>query len=885
MSPSVNVPVNTKKRDADIENKLHLYGIWNAFSNGKLPSNNQIDVALNSFVNHKKLKTPNEKLSSEGKVILEDFRHVVEEAKRLLLVKNGDQALQEFIWNATQLNQKGGLQTGVPGAPVDKDTASRDAQQGLEGLKTLGQLIITNGQFRKLLNDATTLLREIAGDAATKSASKVNPPEDQLRRIDDPAPDHTWHDAPDFSRGNIKSQFQNKTGVDSNQARDHARDVAGNATQFADPYGSRDPNDTANRAAENQRNGTSNGVDLQQGLRTGVNDLSQRAHENIPEEHKDRAREYRERTNHYLRSKMPQERCDRVIWRLKKMIVEIQSHQDYSQAIDTLLRLAETYGGHGKALAGQGTGTVKGAHQTTHLKTAEHQLKVLIERFANNTSTDDFFEALNDIYRDADQDPELKNWFRSLDSFIRKCLQKEGYVLEDDSEREYNQLYDHGRFLLRDRYRDHTDRLVNEVKFIGDQFSADPSNQHFADALQKLFFDLGNDESGNVAFKKHLVKDISEVILPDIFESIRYVPIPRIEYNDPAFDAVVENLVVESDNLMPNVFEIGNDSYFRFGRKAVGNKKKQQIMVSASGIQCDLRDVSYYVKRKQGFPAITDIGVVDIFLGGDGLSFKLELATPEKKDRAHFFKVNKIKVDVKHMNIKLKQSKHKMLFGIFKPLLMKVVKPVIVKAFEKQIRDTFSKLDAFAYRVYQEEQKIETDFQNNPDPENAANIYNRYYNAIQTELLNRKRRLEDKVVDKKVNVAVTKQDSHFKDISLPGGISTRATEYKEKATKGDSWESEVFGIGKAAPTSDLPKPVPVTRKSPYANRRSVRGREHGSTSRDSGYQHNQHDEENKPYGYTDQTKTTGNSNGFATNKPEQQPQSQSPGRFVPSVGY
>ena len=48
MSSKVNRPVDPQVRDRDIENKLRLYGIYNAFANGKLPSNKQIDVALNS---------------------------------------------------------------------------------------------------------------------------------------------------------------------------------------------------------------------------------------------------------------------------------------------------------------------------------------------------------------------------------------------------------------------------------------------------------------------------------------------------------------------------------------------------------------------------------------------------------------------------------------------------------------------------------------------------------------------------------------------------------------------------------------------------------------------------------------------------------------------
>lgn len=84
-------------------------------------------------------------------------------------------------------------------------------------------------------------------------------------------------------------------------------------------------------------------------------------------------------------------------------------------------------------------------------------------------------------------------------------------------------------------------------------------------------------------------------------------------------------------------------------------------------------------------------------------------------------------------------------------------------------------------------------------------------------------------------------------MQLPGGISTKATEYQEKARKGDNWENEVFSIGSAKPTSNIPKAAEVTRRSPHAHRRVVKdpsahstgvGAHAGplSSSRDSGYE-------------------------------------------------
>lgn len=456
-----------------------------------------------------------------------------------------------------------------------------------------------------------------------------------------------------------------------------------------------------------------------------------------------------------------------------------------------------------------------GLLKTQHVEAALTNFKTLLERFANSTSLDDLFDSINQIYKDADRDPDLKNWFKNLDTYIRRCLKEQGFIMQPIANEEWNRLYDQGRFLLRERYRTHTDRIIDEFKFIGQQFDADPQNKAFGNALNKLFLDLGQDETGAASFKPHLLKDLSEVIVPAFFENVRYVPIPRIEYTDPEMDAIVENLVIEGDNLAPNVLEFASDNHWRWGRKKITNKNKNKVMISVSGVQMDLRDVSYYVNRKKGFPSLKDKGVADIFLGGDGLSFKIAAETADKADGQHFFKVSKVDVDVKNFSIKLKKSNHKLLFGLVKPLLIKVIRPVLQKVLEKQIKDSFIKADAFLYDIHEEAERAKAELKKNPDPENAQNLYQRYAAATQKKLMEmnqKKEKAKEAVADKKVNVAVTQHDSIFKDVTLTGGISSKATEFKDLAKQGEKWESPVFSIGSAKETSNLPKISAVTRK-------------------------------------------------------------------------
>lgn len=179
-----------------------------------------------------------------------------------------------------------------------------------------------------LVNDAVVLVRDIAGDAAMKAADKVNPTDEQLAQIDKPADDNTWHDVPDMSAGNIKQQIKSQYNQKTPLTQGDVRDAAGNATQAAHPEGSRDPADAAQLAAQDQQQGTASGLDAQSGLQNGAATLKQRASENIDEDTKQKGREQRDRAKNYLSKKMPEERREQVIWRLKKLVVECQGHPD-----------------------------------------------------------------------------------------------------------------------------------------------------------------------------------------------------------------------------------------------------------------------------------------------------------------------------------------------------------------------------------------------------------------------------------------------------------------------------------------------------------------------------------------------------------------------------
>jgi len=144
------------------------------------------------------------------------------------------------------------------------------------------------------------------------------------------------------------------------------------------------------------------------------------------------------------------------------------------------------------------------------------------------------------------------------------------------------------------------------------------------------------------------------------------------------------------------------------------------------------------------------------------------------------------------------------------------LRPALTKILEAAIKQQANELDGIIYEINKEANRAQRDAVQNPDPENIKNIYRRHWDAANARWMDakaKKAKLDKKLEDSKFNMAMTQQDSIFPNIALPSGISTKATEYKELAQKGDRWESPVFSIGSAKESTSIPPPPKITKRS------------------------------------------------------------------------
>ncbi|KAL4783108.1 hypothetical protein BJX76DRAFT_269771 [Aspergillus varians] len=175
-------------RQRRLHQKIHTYQMLRALSEGYMPSTEQAITNLRSILSYDILCPRNPDIGSLGHQLIRDCRLWIQLLIDLLQSKNGDDQLQEFVWHlsrgrvvvhANELAQRAS-HTG----------AKADTKAAYDSLRTVGNLLLTNSDFRLFVEDLTTVGREIFSDTAfslsresRKAGKKLKPTQEEQNAL------------------------------------------------------------------------------------------------------------------------------------------------------------------------------------------------------------------------------------------------------------------------------------------------------------------------------------------------------------------------------------------------------------------------------------------------------------------------------------------------------------------------------------------------------------------------------------------------------------------------------------------------------------------------------------------------------------------------------
>ncbi|TXT08906.1 hypothetical protein VHUM_03034 [Vanrija humicola] len=558
---------------------------------------------------------------------------------------------------------------------------------------------------------------------------------------------------------------------------DGARQAEGQARSAA--------NDAQYRA---QRDGAGNAAD---DARQGLKERFQQA---VPKEQRDKAsRQYDQFASdakELIDDEFPEERRQQFVYRLKKVLYEVQQHQDYNDAMSWLLEAAHKYEGRAERDIQSEVSHTQGARR--ELNSVFDKFAVVLERFANGKSLKPTRDALDRLYTDAKNDPELKQFWRDVDTYVNNVLLEPGYVMEDEAEQQGKQLEKRARsFFETGKYRDSWNALWNNFVDFTKGFHEDQLNRQFADDWKRLTKDLAYDTNGKLALKPHLWKDIRHQILPAIIHHIGYFPIPRAEYTDEKIDLVVENLILSGPNLFPNIITIENHNYFKFSPFAsIKDKSHHRFRISLSQIQADIKNLRFAFRKKKGFPKMSDSGIADVVIARNGISVDIEIETIENR-RDTLFKVRSVDTSIDELSFKIRDAKHDLLYKFIKVVATGAIKKAIAKGIESGIRSALEYVDDELVQI-----RNALDESKNDDEQTRTQAIKDLYKRKKVEAERAADSVDVKTNGGEFHIVAKKEEERLPDLGNDPkhSIVQKIDAADKKAHSGKSWHSPAFSI-------------------------------------------------------------------------------------------
>ncbi|KAI5796891.1 hypothetical protein FPQ18DRAFT_255807 [Pyronema domesticum] len=419
------------------------------------------------------------------------------------------------------------------------------------------------------------------------------------------------------------------------------------------------------------------------------------------------AYQFRDEMESYLREKFPKQRRDAVVNRLKKVITDIQENPEYQETVDFVVEVMKGYVKKVKEVAEEvidKDGGVK-AKTDEHWDIAVKDIQALLMAFANGKPLDPINDALRKVVDDIQSDKDLKEFYDQVSEEFNRLLTQKDYVTSDAADNRAHELYNRSQELLnekQDRYRPDVENLFTELRAFIDAIRNDRESLRLVKASKKVYSDIvRTDKYGNFrGFKKRIIWDIIEVIFPKFIDEIKYIPIPRIEYQDRDYDLILENVVLESEHFLPTRtileaftrIEIHN-SY------TVSSSHTTTTHLHVSNINLFVRDASFIVRKKTGVIPFNDRGYIDVFMTGRGASADIVLESVPSDDddtNENYFHVKSVDVSIHSLTYNY-HAYHTWAASLLSPFIKPAIKKMVTNILEGKIKAAVEMADREIY--------------------------------------------------------------------------------------------------------------------------------------------------------------------------------------------
>jgi len=336
-----------------------------------------------------------------------------------------------------------------------------------------------------------------------------------------------------------------------------------------------------------------------------------------------------------------------------------------------------------------------GSKTETHVRRVTLETEGLVASFAGRESLEKWKSSLWKLLDLFEKNPEWNQYLTDLKNFIIST-QSEEQVRSEEFKQKSKELAHRGRDLVQQLTdRTEVDNFLNSSEELFDNIKNDEYVKLLREQAGIVSSDLSYvNTEGKVTVDTDMLSKLQAVLLPTLAETLKYIPMPRIESRDHHREFWLDNISLCGYDIIPeNIhFHLESDSLFSF--KDIETKGSySHLVITLDKFRTELKNMTFFYKKKT-FPVLMDSGVVTFRIGGDGARLKLVFTVIQRSGEFPRLVEGYADFHIRQMDIDFDKSTltHDVLLPMMTNMWKLQIQTQIERAVEKNLTSVVQKL-------------------------------------------------------------------------------------------------------------------------------------------------------------------------------------------------
>jgi hypothetical protein len=281
--------------------------------------------------------------------------------------------------------------------------------------------------------------------------------------------------------------------------------------------------------------------------------------------------------------------------------------------------------------------TVPGGAQTeTHARRVTQETEDLVVAFSGRESFEKWKSSMWALVELFDKNPEWNQYLTDLKNFILST-QSEEQVRSEEFKQKSKDLAHRGRDLAQQlKDRTEVDNFLDSSEQLMENIKNDEYVKLLSDQAGIISADLSyTNTEGKTVVDTDMLSKLQSVLLPTIAETLKYIPMPKIESRDSKREFWLDNITLCGYDVIPENIHFHLESDSDLSLKDLEAKRSHtHLVVTLDKFRTELKNMTFCYKKKT-FPELTDSGVVTFRIGGAGARLKMVFTVEQHTGDKH----------------------------------------------------------------------------------------------------------------------------------------------------------------------------------------------------------------------------------------------------------